>query len=121
VVLEDVELVPDGSQVAEQVAGVGVLGHESEGPPLAAATDEDGDRPLDGARVVEGGGDGVVPTLVAGRVPAEHRPADPQGVLEPLHPLLDGRKGEPVAAMLVVVPGRPDPSTPFPPRSRPTW
>ena len=50
----------------------------------------------------------VVAAREAGRLLAEHGPADLQGLLEALHALGDRREVEAVARVLVVVPGRAD-------------
>ncbi len=110
VALEDLELVPDGGLIAEEVAGVGVPGHQRERASLAAAADEDRDalatkRPGN----VESLPDPVVAAAEAGGLLDEHGTADLQRLLQAVDPLPHGRVLEPVAGMLVLVPSRADP------------
>jgi thioredoxin reductase len=53
---EHVQHVPDGVEVTEDVAGVGVLGHQAERAPLPRTADEDRDATSDRLGVVEGAG-----------------------------------------------------------------
>src|SRR5829696_1065547 len=106
---EDLELVGQLVLGGDDVAGVGVLGHQPERHPLAGSADEDGwpagrDRPGH----VEGTLDAVVLPGVGRGVLGEHGLADVQGVDEPLEPLPQRREVEVVAPVLLLVPGRAD-------------
>src|SRR5712692_6798655 len=108
--LQDVDLVADRLRIAEEVAHVGVLGHQLQGPPLAAAADHDRwATGLNGAGEIERFMDPVVAAFEARRFLGEHGPANLERLFQPVEPFADGRKLIPVASMLLLVPGGADP------------
>ena len=101
--------MPDGGDVAEEVAGVRVLGHQAERPPLARTSDQDGD-PAGAHRPgeVQGAVDPVVPALEGGLFLGEHGPADLDRLLEPAQALPGRGELEPQSFVFVFVPRGPD-------------
>ena len=110
VALQDLVLVLQCRQSEwEPVRHVGVLRGDLQRPLLASPADDDlRAAGLERPRAVQGAVDPVVAALEARTVLGEHRAADRERLVEPVHPLADGREVEPVAAMLVLVPGRPE-------------
>jgi hypothetical protein len=108
--LEHLQLVFHDLRVPEQIARIAVLGDQSKGLPLAASSDQDR-RPasLHGPGRVQRPVDPIMPAFERGRLLLEHRPADLQGLLQPLQSFPGRREMEPVSTVLVVVPGRADP------------
>ena len=99
----------DGGDVTEEVAGVGVLGHQPERSPFARAADEDRDtagphRPGEVQRAVRP----VEATLEGELLLGEHPAADLHRLLEAPEALAGRRELEAVAVVLVLVPRRPD-------------
>jgi hypothetical protein len=83
-----VELVRDLRRaVAEQVAGIGVAGHEPQGLLLAAADHDRRVRSADRRRHVQRLGQLVVPAVEPSVVVAPHLQADLQRFLEPFETL----------------------------------
>ena len=69
-----------------------------------------------GCRSVDGVVDAVVATFERRSFVAEHGPADPERLLETVHPLGDGREVDAEAVVLLLVPGGPDAEHGPPPR-----
>src|SRR6185369_5745898 len=95
---EHLVLVMDRGRATEDVAGVGVLGHEAERLPLAAAADHDrGTWPRDRLRRVEQPRRRVVAAaerLLRAPVPGPHPVGDPERLLEQLEPVAERRERE---------------------------
>ena len=105
---EDLELVAALAGVGhEDVARVGVLGYEAEGLPLAAAADHD-PRPGQRWRHVDGLRESMVAALDRRPVAGEHRPGDPQRLLELLEPLGARRPRQPQPDRFALVPAGSD-------------
>ena len=81
-----------GRRVAEQVAGVGVAGHEAQRPPLAGAADEDRHVLLQRARVARRRRHGDAPAVERRRALAPHQRQQLEGVLEQLVALGERRE-----------------------------
>ena len=85
------------------------LGGDAQRPLLAATADEDRRTAgLDRARAVERLMDAVVVALEARPFLGEHELGDRQRLLEAVHPLLHRREVDPVADVLLLVPGGAD-------------
>ena len=114
VAVQDLDLAPDGLGVAEEVAGVGVPGHEPQRPPLARAADEDRHVLLEGPGVADRLRHGGGATLEAGRPLAPHERQQLEGVLQPVVALGDRRERPVVEPVLPLEPrparGRPGPA-----------
>ena len=109
VAAQDLDLVAHHVDSSADVAGVGVLRHQLQGPLLATSADHDAwtallDRLGQAARIR----DRVVLTAERHVVPAEHRPADLHRFLEPVETHLVPRVLEPERIVLDVVPGAAD-------------
>ena len=97
------------SPSANQWRHVRELGSDPQRPLLAATADEDGRAAgLDRAGAVERLVDAVVLALEARPFLREHELGDGQRLLEAVHPLLHRREVDPVADVLLLVPGGPD-------------
>src|SRR5207245_9890203 len=88
---------------AEPVSDIAVLREKPEGPPLAAAPDQDlRATGLDRPRHVERAIDPVVLALEGRPLLGEHEPGDRQRFVEPVHALRDRRQLNTVAVSLVL-------------------
>src|SRR3954447_7085802 len=109
---EDLVLAVDPGRTAEDVAAVGVLSHQPERLPLAAAADHDRDAwPGDRLRRVQEPCrvDVVaVERALRAALPLEHRVGDAERVFEQLEPHAERRELEPEASRLPLGPRRAD-------------
>src|SRR5262245_47132412 len=110
---QDLVLVVDLLGAAEDVGGVGVLGHEAERLSLAAAADQDRDpRPRDRLRRVAQPLRVVlapVEPALAAALALPHLVGDLERLVVHLEPLAERREREAEPARLLLVPGRADP------------
>ena len=114
---QDRQLVADHVKRAEDVAGVGVLGRQPQRPPLAPPADQDlRAARLERARVVQGVADAVMPSGHCCPLLGEHRPADPERVLQPRQSLARCRPGVAVARASSSYQAAPIPGSPGPRR-----
>ena len=82
-----------------------MLREKPQGPPLPATSDQDlRATRLDRPRHVEGAIDAVVLALERRPLLGEHQASDRQRFVEPVHAPGDGRKLDPVAPVLILVP-----------------
>src|SRR3990170_8382814 len=109
VLSQHLELVPGCIGIAEDVAGVAVAGDQTQGLPLATATDEDR-RPRLPPRLrrVQGLRPRVVSPLVGAVVVAPHLQDDLERLFQPLEPLLQWRERHPQSQVLALEPGGAD-------------
>ena len=115
---EDRELVGHGAAAVgdvEQVAGVGVTGHQPQGLALLGAADQHRRvRAPDGRRAADWPPQPVVPTFERGVVAGPHPGRDLQRLLEPLEPLGHRRQRQAhgVGLLAVVAGAEPEPGPP---------
>ena len=104
------DLVLHRRGIADEVAGIRVLRHESQRLALAATADEDARaRPADRPRRAQRFGQPVVRPLERSVVVAPHLLADPERLLEPLVALAQRGERHPEPEVLALVPGRTQP------------
>ena len=106
---EHADLVRDVLPTRNQVDGVGVARRDRQRALLALAAHEDRrTADLQGGGPVDGVVNAVVATLERRSFVAEHGPADPECLLETVHPLGDRWEGDPEAVVLLLEPGGAD-------------
>src|SRR5215212_2781303 len=109
VALEHIELVPNGLDVAHDVAGVAPLGYQPERHSLAPAPDpERRVWLLDAFRLVDWPIDRIVLAFKVGVILRPHAVDDLARLSKHAHPVAQLREAIPVSPPLVLVPARPD-------------